>query len=188
MTMRNMTDREKRTVRFAALGIGIYLALFCGWKTWGFLSAKRTEYRNLVERADKLKRQILPYENKALVAKKLMDGFHMDPAKLTKATVVAEASAAIQRAAMAGRVQVGAVRETPARSSSTELGSVQLEAMGPVTAVMGFLDSIEHVGYPVIIDSVQITAEPTRPGQLKVSLTIAVLDFLNWKTTEAPHA
>ena len=40
------------------------------------------------------------------------------------------------------------------------------------------------VGYPLIIDTVQLTPMPM-PGQVKVSLTIVILDFDKW---EAPHA
>ncbi len=188
MNFGNLSDREKRTVRYAALGIGAYLVLFCGWKTMGFLNARRAEYRKQVQQAETLRAEIQPYDDKVLVVKKLMDGFHMDPAKLTKATVVAEASAAIQRAAMGGGVMVGAIRETTARASASELASLQLEVVGPVTAITGFLNRIEHVGYPLIVDSVQINAEPTRPGQVKVNLTIMVLDFEQWKAAEKSHA
>jgi hypothetical protein len=39
----------------------------------------------------------------------------------------------------------------------------------------------------LIIESVQITAEASRPGQLRVKLTISILDFEQWKG-EAPRA
>ena len=35
--MRPLTDREKRTVRFAGIGIAIYLALFGGFRFGNFL-------------------------------------------------------------------------------------------------------------------------------------------------------
>ena len=111
----------------------------------------------------------------------------MDPAKLSRTSVVAEASAAIQKAAMGGGIQLGPVRESPARPSSKELASMQIEGMGPVPAVMGMLSRLESVGYPLIIDSVQLTSD-MRPGQLKVSLTILILDFEQWKKEGPPHA
>jgi len=68
----------------------------------------------------------------------------------------------------------GPVRESPARPSSKELASMQIEGTGPVPAVMGMLSRLESVGYPLIIDSVQLTTD-MRPGQLKLSLTILIL-------------
>ena len=79
-----------------------------------------------------------------------MDAFNLDPAKLSSTTAVAQASAAIQQAAAIRGVQVGAVRESPSRSASKELASVQLEAMGQVPAITTFLNRLESVGYPVI--------------------------------------
>ncbi len=184
--MRTLTDREKRTVRLGALVMGIYLAIFCGWKAWNFLEAKRADYQKLVAQAKDLRLKIEPYGARVQTVTNLMDRFHMDPAKLSKKTVVAEASAAIQKAAMGSGIQVGPVREPPARASSREL-SLQLEGVGPVQAVMGLLNRMESVGYPLIIDEVQITPETSRPGQVKISLTFLILDFEQWKE-EKPNA
>lgn len=110
----------------------------------------------------------------------------MDPAKLARAAVLGQASAAIQRAAQGGGVQIGPIRESPARPSSKELGSIQLEAFGPAPALLKFVQQTDTLGYPLIIDSLQFGSEPARPGQVKVSLTILLLDFDQWKQ-EAPH-
>lgn len=186
--MRALTEREKRTVRYGAIAVAVYLTLFGGYHVWRFLEGKRIAYQKLVAEAQERKQQIQPYEDKVLIVKKLMDTFHLDPAKLSRATLVADASAAIQRAAMSGGIRVGPVRESPARASARELASVQLEGTGRVPAVMGFLSQIQGLGFPLIIDSVQLTPETTRPGQVKVNLTIVILDFDQWKTKEAHHA
>jgi len=141
----------------------------------------------VVQKADNPRKTIQPYKNKVAVIQKLMDGFHMDPAKLTKATVVGETSAAIQRAAAGSGVIVGPVREPPARISSREL-SLKLEGTGPIPAVIGLLNRMETIGYPLIIDDVQITSEPSRPGLVKVNLTITILDFEQWKSEVKPNA
>ena len=185
--MRTLTPQEKRTVRLGAIGIAIYLILFGGFKIWQFLASRRAEYRNLVAQAEGLEQRVKIYEGKILVVKKLMGDFHMDPAKLTRKTGMAEASSAIQKSAASGGVILGPVRESPGRPSSKELGSMQLEGAGPVPAVMGWLYHLQSVGHPLIIDSVQISSDPTRPGQLKVNLTIVVLDFEQW-TKEVPNA
>jgi len=100
---------------------------------------------------------------------------------------VADASAAIQKAAQSGKVQLGPIRETPGRSSAKELASIQLEGVGPVPAIMGFLHQLGSLGYPLVVDAVQLTPE-NKPGSLKMNLTIVILDFEQWKKDEVPNA
>jgi hypothetical protein len=188
-----MTDREKRTVRFAGIGLAIYLVLFGGFQVWKFFERKRADYRQLVVEAQDLRRQIQPYQDKVLVVKKLMDDFHLDPAKLKKETVVSDASAAIQKAAKSGGLQLGPIRESPSHGSGKSLATVQLESSGQVPAVLTFLASLNSIGFPVVVDSVQFTTDNSRPGQIKINLTIIILDFDQQKsdqqkTTEAAHA
>ena len=115
-----------------------------------------------------------------------MESFRLDPSKLNRESLMAQASAAIQTAALGGGVQLGPVRESPGRPSSKELGSIQLEAAGPVPALLKFVQQTHSLGYPLVIDTMQIGSEPTRPGQLKLNLTILILDFDQWKP-EKPH-
>ena len=175
-------------IRLAGMGLAIYLALFGGYKVWKFFERQRTDYRNLVAEAEGLKQEVKRYEAKIAVTKKLMESFHMNPAKLTRTTVVAEASAAIQKAAKEGGFQLGPVRESPPRPSSKELASIQLEGSGPVLATIGLLNRLETCGYPLIIDAAQISQDPTKPGQIKLNLTIIVLDFEPMKKPEVPRA
>ena len=112
----------------------------------------------------------------------------MDPAKLDRSAIVAGASSAIQKAAAGGGFQLGPIRETPTRGSGRELASIQFEGSGPVKAAAGLLHSLKTLGYPLVIDSAQFTSDPTRPGQLKLKLTVVILDFDQWKNEEAPHA
>jgi hypothetical protein len=185
--MRTLTPHEKRTVRFGAAAIAIYLLLFGGFQVWKYFAKTRADYQQLVSQADRLKQEVRLYDDRVLVLKKLMESLRMDPARLSRTSVVAEASSAIQKAAMSGGVQVGPVRESPARPSSKELASVQMEGTGPVPAVMGLLSRLESVGFPLVIDAVQLTPD-MRPGQLKVNLTILILDFDQWTKEGAPHA
>ncbi len=184
--MRTLSASEKRTVRLGALVIGIYLILFCGFQMRKYLEQKRAAYLRVVRQANALKLRIQPYQERVQLIQKLMDGFHMDPAKLSRATVVGEASAAIQRAATSSGIQVGPVSESPARGGAKEL-SLVFEGTGQVQAVVGLLNRLETTGYPLIVESVQISAEASRPGQVKMKLNILVLDFEQWKA-EAPHA
>ena len=53
--MRPLTYREKRTVRFAGIGIAIYLALFGGLQVWKFFEKRRSDYRQLAAEARQLR-------------------------------------------------------------------------------------------------------------------------------------
>lgn len=182
--MRPLIDREKRIIRIAVVGVVVYLALFYGYRIFG---KKYAEYHALVVEAQDLRRQIQPYQDRVLVAKKLMEEFHIDPAKLKKETVVADASAAIQKAAKAGGLQLGPIRESPAHGSGKALATVQLESSGQIPAMLTFLAGLNSIGFPVVVDSVQFTAD-TRPGQIKMNLTLIILDFDQIKSAEVPHA
>lgn len=185
----SMSDREKRLVRYAGIGIAIYLVLFGGFEVWKYFDRKRADYQQLVQEAQDLRQKTLPYKDKVLLVKKLMDDFHMDPAKLKKDTVVADASAAIQKAAKSGGLQLGPIRETPARGSGMTVATMQLEGSGQVPAVLSFLAGLNSIGFPLVVDSVQFTADNSRPGQVKMNLTILILDFDQQKEAkEAAHA
>ncbi len=186
--MRTLTDQEKRTIRFAVVGLSIYLVLFGGLRCWKYLEKKRADYQLLVKQASALRLEVQPYENKVLLVKKFMEGLRIDPAKVTRASLVGSASSAIQKAAAAGGLKLGPIRETAARPSTKELASMQLEGAGPVPAVTTFLHRLDTLGYPLILDSVQLSPEPTRPGMLKLTLTIIILDFEQWKKEEGPNA
>ena len=49
---------------------------------------------------------------------------------------------------------------------------------------MAFLHNLQSLGYPLVIDSVQIHGDPSKPGAVKISLTIVILDFDQWKGEE----
>jgi len=184
--MRPLIDREKRTVRLAGIGIAIYLALFGGLQVWKFFDKKRADYRQLVLEAKNLRERIQPYQDKVLVVKKMMDDFHVDPARLKKETVVSDASAAIQKAAKSGGLQLGPIRESQSHGAGKSLATVQLEGAGQVSAVLTFLARLNSIGFPVVLDAVQFTADNRRPGQIKINLTLIILDFDS--TKEVPHA
>jgi hypothetical protein len=185
--MRTLTSHEKRTIRRATIGIAIYLLLFCGFQMWKYLHRQRTEYLQLVTDAKELRLKVQTYQTRADSLKHMMEEFHLDPAKLSRETIVGEASSAIQKAAMGSGVAVGTVRESASRGPSDELATMQFEGSGPVAAVTGLLNRMQSLGYPLMIDSVQFTAD-NRPGMIKVSLTIIILNFEKWKNPEAAHA
>jgi len=185
--MRTLTDHEKRTIRRATIGIAVYLLLFCGFQMWKFLHKQRTEYLQLVADAKELRLKVQAYQSRAESLKRMMEDFHLDPAKLSRETIVGEASSAIQKAASSSGIQVGAVRESASRGAGDEIATMQFDGSGPVAAVTGLLNRMQTLGYPLVIDSVQITPD-NRPGMLKLSLTIVILNFEKWTKPEATHA
>lgn len=99
---------------------------------------------------------------------------------------MAQASAVIQNAAKGRAIQLGPLRESSGRASAKELTSIQLEGSGPAPAALGFLHQSEMTGYPLLVDALQMTPDTTKPGQLKVTMTIVILDFDQWKDLEVP--
>jgi hypothetical protein len=183
-----LTEREKRTVRIGAIGVSIYLLLFLGFRAWKKLESGRASYQELLARVQREQRDVRSAENKVLLFEKLTDAFHLDPRKLPKETLVAEASAAIQNAARQGGFQLGPVRESAGRGTGRELSSIQFDGFGPLPAALTMIHKIQTLGYPVLIDSLQLSQDPTKPGMLKVNATVVILNFEQWKTEEAPNA
>jgi hypothetical protein len=186
---RKLSPKEKRTIRIAAVGLSIYLLLLYTPGLRTFFTARRESYDRLGQQARDLRDVIKPYQEKAETAENLMDRFRMDPAKLKRSSVMAEASAAIQQAAAAEGVGVGPIRETAGRPSAKEAGSIQFEGTGPIVSVMHLMHALDRVGFPVIIDSVRFSSAQGVPNGIKVNLTIVVLDFDAWKAKEeSSHA
>jgi len=183
--MRPVTTRENKLIRCSAIGIAIYLVLFFVWKP---LQHRRTEYLKVVKEAQALRDKVQPFAARAEKLQALMETFQFDPAKLKKNTLVGDASSAIQKAAMSSGIQVGPVRESPSRSAGKDLASLQFEGTGQVQAIMSLLKRIETLGFPMVVDSVQITPEKMGPGMVKLSLTIVILDYEQFKNEEKPNA
>lgn len=185
--MPTLTERDRRTLRRAAVGIAIYLMLFFGWRGWRQLELRRAQHQDLTLTAQRLQQEIASHENRVLLFEKLKTGLRIDPASLSRASLAGEASAAIQKTAASAGVKLGPIRESAARSAARELSSMQIEGAGTIPAVMGLFHRLETLGFPLIIDSVQITPD-NRPGQIKVSLTIVILDYDQWRKEEMPRA
>lgn len=177
----NISERDQRTLRFAGIGIALYLVLFYGVLGWKKLEARRASYEQLKRDAQGVAQMMDPYETKLLLIEKLRGTSGVDPSKLTRETVVALASADIQKVALSSRLKVASIREAPGSSTGRELAAMRMEAVGQVKSVMGLLHQLKTVGYPLVIDSMELTQDKRRPGNLKVSLQLVILDFEQWK-------
>lgn len=169
------------------IGVPAYLIIFLGMGGMKNTGGGRAEYDRLLNQASALKRELKPYEQRVPAAKALMEEYNLDPAKLSRASVVGEASSAIQKTAASGGIGLGPIRESPGRASARELATIKLEGTGQLPSAIAFLKRLETLGYPLIIDSVQISADGKGPGMIKLTLTITILDFDAWKAGEVPH-
>jgi hypothetical protein len=179
--MRTLTDPEKRTIRIAAVGLALYLGALYGPRVWRQLTAGGERQQALAREVQAFQRDLLPYENRLLRLDKLKSQIQLDPARLPSLALVAEASAAIQNSAMASGIKLGPIRETAGRPSANELASMRLEALGPMPALLGWLGNLENLRFPLVVDTVQIEADPRQPNMLKLSLTVVIVDFAQWK-------
>lgn len=186
--MTTITEREQRTLRIAGIGILLYLTLFFGAKLIKGASSLRAAYDQQVRAAQTLRSEVQTYEVRALRLQRLMEQLQLEPGKVATNSIIAQTSAALQQAAVAGGLQIGSIRESVARSSERELGTIQLDATGLPLSIMSFLARLEHLGFPVIVDAVQLSSEPRGPGMLKVNFSLIILDFEQWKPRKAPHA
>ena len=181
---RALTASEKRTVRIAAIGLACYLVLFYGLAVRDALVKRRADYEKLVLQAKQLRDVIQPYQDKIAATTNLMDRFQMDPAKLKHSTLMTEASAAIQRVAASSGVGIGAVKEAPGHGAAKEAGSIQFEVTAPIPSVLALLHNLSRSGFPVVIDTMQMTSDARMPNAVKVNLTIVILEFDAWKPKE----
>jgi hypothetical protein len=186
--MRALSTQEQRTVRIGIAIVVAYLVLFYGGRGFTKLERDRAAYFQLRGQAQALAQQVNSAAKRGRQVDDLKRQFQMEPDRLSRVTLAAETSAALQKAAQQGGLQLGPVRESSGRSSVRELTSMQLEGSGPVGAVLSFVSRLQTLGYPVVVDSVQLTPDTAKPGTLKLNLTITILDYEQWKTTEGRHA
>jgi hypothetical protein len=186
--MPQLTQRDKRTLQIAAIGLAIYLVLFFGFKWWKSREKAGEGFDQLLARAQREQQEARRQENDLLLFEKHCDTYGFDPRALPKETLVAQAAAAIQNAARQGGIKLGPVRETPGRSAARELSTIQFDGAGQPPAVLTLLHKLQTLGYPIVIESLQFTQDPKQPNMLKVNVTLQILNFEQWQKGTAPNA
>lgn len=169
-----------RTIRLAVVGIVFYLAVFYGARGLGHLEATRDHVAGLRLRAQNLSLELLRHEKKMLLLEKLRRASRMDVNRLSRAALAGETSAAIQKAALTSGVKLGPIRESPGSAGARELATMQLEGTGTVGAVMSLLHRLDTLGFPLVVDSLQIDPDPKKAGHVKVILRAVLLDADQW--------
>src|ERR687883_218889 len=77
-SMAALTERDKRTIRLASIGIGIYLVLFFGVTGWKKLERKRADYQTLLAKVRKEESDARDYETRILLFEKYRDLYRLD--------------------------------------------------------------------------------------------------------------
>lgn len=147
-----------------------------------------SEYQQMLVYSERLKKEVGPLENKFLLLEKLKDGSKIEVAKISRATVVAETSAAIQKAAQEGGIKLGPLRESSARTAARELASMQIEGSGQIASLMAFCHKLQSLGYPLVIENLTIAPQQNPPGMLKMNMTLVLFDWDQWKTKGGRNA
>jgi hypothetical protein len=148
------------------------------------LRARQTDNNNMVQQSEELRIDLMKYETDMLKLAKLKKSFQFDPLMGGQETLVSEVSATIQKSAQMNGVKLSMVNETGARPSAAIRASMRLEGEGPMQGVIKFLDGLDRLGFPITIDSVQLNANPRKPGGLRINLEALILDFNAFKLEE----
>ncbi len=179
--MRALSDREKTTIRLGAIVLGIYLVGFGGVKGWRHLEAQRAEYGELRLELARLDNDILRERTKAKKLDRLRERFRIDVGSLDSQTVVHQARDEIQALAKKNRVGLATAREVFGSAGAGELRKIQLGGTGPTLAVAGFVHALRELGVPLVVDQFHLDTQGAKPGQVRFSLDVVVLDFETWK-------
>lgn len=179
--MRSLTDHEKRTIRIATVGLLLYLGALYGPRAWRHLTSGGVRQTTLVREVAAFERDLVPYENRLLRLEQLKTETRLASNHLPNLQLVAEVSAAIQNAALSRGVKLGPMRESAGRPSAKELASVRLEALGPLPALLGWLGTLENLGFPLVVDTLQLEADVRQPNVLKLNITVIIVDLEQWK-------
>ena len=186
--MRALTNHEKRTIRIATIGLILYLGVLYGPRAWRHFITGGSQQQQLTQELEAFERDLLPYENRLLRLEKLKAEMGLERLVLPGLELVAEASAALQNSARESGVKLGPVRESGGRPAAKELASMRLEARGPMPSILGWLATLQTLGFPLVVDSVQIDADPRQPNMLKVNPTVVIVDFEQWNQAVRPDA
>jgi hypothetical protein len=182
--MRPLSRREKKTVRLGAAALAIYLLAFYGLRGWRFLEEKRAAFAELNLAMANLDASIAREESKTLRLERLKKSSRIELSSLNEKTAVGEALAAVQKAAQGCGLQVTTLKETAGRGAAKELATIQLEGVAATAAAMQFVHGLRSLGFPLIVDRLQLKTTGVKPGQVHLSLALAVLGFQAAKAAE----
>lgn len=172
-----MNDKEKKLIKFTAIGLTIYLLAFYGKDYLGAFEKKLDDFKKKEKTIVNHRTKLVPYSSRVLMLEKLRKKLNIDVRRLSSNELVGQTSQAIQQSAKQSGIKIGPLRESSGRSTS----SLRFEANGKYDGMVKFLRSIGTSGYPIMIESMQVNLDPSKKGNVKISLSIGIIDFANWK-------
>lgn len=176
-----LSTRDRRTLKYGALFLIIYLPVFSGVKVFKGMEESRREHQLALADLETLKSRFRTYETKLLEIEKLRKQTGIQVDQLDRATVVGLASTALQEKAKSSQLTLGPIRENKGGSQGGVVSTMQLEAFGPIAGLLSFVDGIRSSGFPVIVDDVRMDPFPGKPGVIKLNLSLLILDYTTWK-------
>ena len=184
--MAQLTARERRLIRGAAIVMVLYLFVFYGIKGVNWLDTKRTEHTQLTGELASLETQSLRELKKSKEFRDLQKRAGIDFATLSDEGLVTRSRNAIQ--SLAGRHSVGLspIRESQGRSRA-QLRQFQIDGKGSAKQVLGFLNELDSIGVPLVVDRVHVKRQKS-PRKLEVQMTVSLLSFPEWKPKGAAGA
>ena len=172
-----MNEKEKKLIKFTAIGLSIYLLAFYGKDYLGAFVRKRSDFVKKEKTITNHRTKLSPYSSRVLMLEKLRKKLNIDVRRLSSNELVGQTSQAIQQSAKQSGIKIGPLRETSGRNIS----SLKFEANGKYDGMVKFLRGIGTSGYPVLIESMQVKQDISKKGNLKINLSIGILDFTKWK-------
>lgn len=173
-----MTQSEKKLVQITAIGLGLYLVFFFGAGSLKKYENQLAEHHKKQRTIRDLNLKLKPYGNRVLLLEKLRKEMNLEVRFLDIPDFGALASEAIQRCARSHSVNIGPFRESTAATGT----SIRFEASGQGASIHKFIKGVTTSGYPVLIESLQVQTMDGKPGQLKLSINLLVLNFKSWKS------
>ena len=191
MRWTHLNERERRTVLRAGFFLLAYLLLFYGIQGWRFLEASRLEHASLRDAIRSADSETTLRGARLVAVARLEKELGFRLADLGGEAVIPKTLTAIQTAAKESGVSLDAEREVRGGASAGELAKFHFEAGGSVDSVASFLHRLRHLPFPVATGSLSLTRSPSGQGAVRLSVTVAVLDYDTWTppaTTEATNA
>ena len=177
----SMSEKDKRTLRYGAIAIIVYLSLFYGKSLLGLFEGNRQDYFKKLDEAEQLGALFRSYETKGMKIEKLRGQLGINVHDLSNTNLVGNVGRKIQELVKASGYKMGQIREVAGRGGQGVAATLQIEGTGPLKSLMPLMHRFRHTGYPLIIDSMNIRAEKRKPGQLQWSVDVIILDYSQWK-------
>lgn len=178
----SLSEKDRKTIRYGAMIIVVYLTLFYGRTILSAFESSRVNYFAQLDEAKALEELFSSYENKVLKVEKFREQYQLNVRELSSTNLVGNAGRAIQDLVKESDFKLGQIRETLASGGTASAATFQVEGTGPLKSLMPLLHRLQSTGYPMILDTLSIRTDEKKRGHVLWSATIVVLDYAQWKT------